>query len=165
LTPPADERDWPERLSRLRERHASWLRAAELLDACASTQDEALARWSSAPDGYPAGVLVVTRRQTAGRGRLGRAWTQAGDGGLAATFALDARGADHAVLAVAAGVAALRACTRALGPLAQADRSPLALRWPNDVVERPAGAGDPTPMRYTVAHLNRIIDSLVCAHR
>lgn len=25
--------------------------------------------------------------------------------------------------------------------------------------------GDPTPMRYTVAHLNRIIDSLVCAHR
>ena len=60
----------PSRLdARLRTR---WLgRAYEWHEACASTNDLAAAR---ARGGAPEGALVATDRQSAGRGRLGRAW-------------------------------------------------------------------------------------------
>jgi BirA family transcriptional regulator, biotin operon repressor / biotin---[acetyl-CoA-carboxylase] ligase len=92
----------------------------------ASTQDAALAMCGGAP-----GLLVVAGRQTGGRGRLGRQWTDAAGEGVAATFVLSAR--EPGTLALAAGLGACRAienlCDARIG-----------LRWPNDVVER-AGAG------------------------
>src|SRR5437764_14460977 len=49
-----------------------WLgRAFRHLDSCRSTSDEAAA-WARA--GAPHGALVIADEQTAGRGRLGRAW-------------------------------------------------------------------------------------------
>src|SRR5207249_2657504 len=49
-----------------------WLgRAFRHLDTCRSTNDEAAA-WARA--GAPHGALVIADEQTAGRGRLGRAW-------------------------------------------------------------------------------------------
>jgi BirA family transcriptional regulator, biotin operon repressor / biotin---[acetyl-CoA-carboxylase] ligase len=95
-----------------------------------STQD--LAR--ELCEGNP-GLLVMALHQLAGRGRLGRTWAPTASLGLAATFVISA--VDHPLTAVslASGVAAMDAIARALAP---AFAPPLALRWPNDVVERDA---------------------------
>ena len=49
-------------------------RALRAFDACGSTNTEAKA-W--ARDGAPEGAVVTAEHQTAGRGRLGRAWADA----------------------------------------------------------------------------------------
>lgn len=114
-----------------------WVRELIVLGETGSTQD-------SAREIGRTGVAVVAERQTAGRGRLGRVWSDERGLGLAITFALDgsrlsAAGVDNGVLALAGGLAALDACraglARASGP-----GIGLGLRWPNDVVER-GGAG------------------------
>jgi biotin-(acetyl-CoA carboxylase) ligase len=56
-----------------------------VVEECRSTQDEA----ERLAEGR-AGLLLVTRRQTQGRGRQGRSWHQNGQG-VAATFVLDSR--------------------------------------------------------------------------
>ena len=94
----------------------------------ASTQDAALAS-----AGGRAGLVLVTGRQTAGRGRFGRAWADTGALGLAMTFVVDGAAAD-AALALAAGVGA---CAAAEGALDEPER--IGLKWPNDVVERAGG--------------------------
>ncbi|MFN0134190.1 MAG: biotin--[acetyl-CoA-carboxylase] ligase [Phycisphaerales bacterium] len=94
-----------------------------VLAEVASTQDEARARAAGRP-----GLLVIAARQTAGRGRLGRAWLDAEGEGLAATFALAAPAPSaQGRVSIAAGLAACRACESAIA-------APLRLRWPNDVV-------------------------------
>ncbi len=90
----------------------------------ASTQDTA----RSMAGGVP-GLLVVAERQTAGRGRLGRAWIDTAGRSLAMTFALDAGRYDGAHASLAAGVAACLAAERV-------GARGLGLEWPNDVVER-----------------------------
>lgn len=79
-----------------------------------------------------AGLLVIAGRQTAGRGRLGRVWTQAGDLGVAMTLALDRSAFAPERLSICAGLAAVVAVERALSGKGQG----VGLRWPNDVVER-----------------------------
>lgn len=80
---------------------------------------------AGAPDGY----VVVARRQSAGRGRVGRAWHSSDDGGLYVSFLL--RGFESAAaatgLTLAVGVGTLDA-VRALGV------SRATLKWPNDVL-------------------------------
>lgn len=88
-----------------------------------STMDPARA------DGSP-GLIVVADRQTAGRGRLGRAWADTRGLGLAVTFTLDAERFDASSLSIASGLASRAACAAA------APGASLGLRWPNDVVER-----------------------------
>lgn len=99
-----------------------------------STQDEALRLVGEARAGANAagdgGLLVVAARQTGGRGRLGRAWADTGDAGLAATFVVDSA-LPAARVSIAAGVAACEACAAAMG----ATGPTLGIRWPNDVVE------------------------------
>ncbi len=89
-----------------------------------STMDPARA------DGSP-GLIVVADRQTAGRGRLGRAWADTRGLGLAVTFTLDAERFDPPALSISAGLASLDACLACCS-------ADLGLRWPNDVVERAA---------------------------
>lgn len=130
-----------------------------VVDEAASTQDEGRRRSGGRP-----GLLVIAARQTAGRGRLGRAWADTSSLGLAATFALDAGERDASSLSIAAGLAACAAAAEAIddssgGPAHEpasgrsderSGRSPpgsaaggvvrgaVGLRWPNDVVERAA---------------------------
>lgn len=103
-----------------------------------STQDLARA------DGTP-GLIVLADRQVAGRGRLGRAWHEKADLGVAASFTLDAAQFEAAALSVVSGVASLRACEAVLGRdaggvNASESAGGLGLRWPNDVVEK-GGSG------------------------
>lgn len=113
---------WRDRLEAARTRLVD--RVAVIAET-RSTQDAARAMAGGRP-----GLLVVAGRQTAGRGRLGRQWVQAGDGGLAATFVLPADRWPQGFVALAAGVATADAIDQAL-PAAG-----VGIRWPNDVVDR-----------------------------
>jgi BirA family transcriptional regulator, biotin operon repressor / biotin---[acetyl-CoA-carboxylase] ligase len=111
---------------------SSLVRRAIVLRETSSTQDAALRAWS----GGGGGLIVVAGRQSAGRGRLGRSWTDDAGEGLACTLALAGPRFDPAHLSLAAGLAAARAVDRFLP--AERGSPPMAIRWPNDVVE-PAG--------------------------
>jgi BirA family biotin operon repressor/biotin-[acetyl-CoA-carboxylase] ligase len=98
----------------------------ELFDAVTSTLDIANAIGPSAP----AGTLVLAEEQTAGRGRLGRAWTSERRAGIWLT--LVERPDDALALEVLSLRCGLYAA-EALAPLASA---PIAVKWPNDLYVR-----------------------------
>lgn len=102
---------------------------AYVLSVTASTQDAARRLCASRP-----GAVVVAGEQTAGRGRLGRAWEHSGELGVAVSFAVPADEFTPGGLALASGVAAARA---AEGLLEHGAPARLGLRWPNDVIEMP----------------------------
>ncbi|MCC6229703.1 MAG: biotin--[acetyl-CoA-carboxylase] ligase [Phycisphaerales bacterium] len=124
-----------------------------VVDRCESTQDIAK-DYATRSDAGP-GVAIIARRQTAGRGRLGRAWADTAESGLAMSLTLDARAvSDPGLLSIGVGLAACQACEFVLKcspvPDAGAATAPksegpptviptLGLRWPNDVVERSLG--------------------------
>ncbi|MDN3567712.1 biotin--[acetyl-CoA-carboxylase] ligase [Paeniroseomonas aquatica] len=103
----------------------------EVHEALASTSDRVAA---AAEAGAPAGLAVLARRQTAGRGRSGRAWASP-DGNLFCTLLLRPPGPvrEAGQWSLVAGVA-LAEAARALDP------EPLALRlkWPNDLLRHGA---------------------------
>ena len=76
------------------------------------------------------GDIVWARCQTAGRGRMGRAWYSAPGEGL--TFTVVIRSADYAPVAANLGQAA----ALALQAVLDSEGVPAALKWPNDVVVR-----------------------------
>lgn len=110
--------DWPAALESAAAacRH---LRAVQILRETASTQDHARA------SGAPAGTAVVAFRQTAGRGRLGRAWADTAHEGVAVTFVVDDRSPES--LAMRSAVAAASVARAFAGDAP-------GIKWPNDVV-------------------------------
>lgn len=103
------------------------------LAECKSTNSLLLAR---ADQGAPAGTVIVTDRQTAGRGSRGRRWVASPEASL--TFSLLWRfpgGMDRlAGLSLAVGVGVIRAL-EALGGKG------VTLKWPNDILYRQAKLG------------------------
>lgn len=87
-----------------------------------STQDEVVA---AAKAGAPDGLVVVADHQTGGRGRRGRRWEAQPGSSLLVSVLLTP--ASPALVPIAAGLAALDACTDAAG-------ISFRLKWPNDVV-------------------------------
>jgi BirA family biotin operon repressor/biotin-[acetyl-CoA-carboxylase] ligase len=110
---------------------AAHVRRLEVVGEVPSTQDVAR---TLAGDGTPTGTLVISERQTAGRGRRGRRWVDDGRPGasLAATLVLEAPDDAHLV-PHAIGLAVLDTVAPWLAGRA-------ALKWPNDVVVRTGGA-------------------------
>lgn len=97
----------------------------EALAECDSTNAHLLAR---AEAGAPSGTVVVAKRQTAGRGRLGRVWHS--DDVASLTFSLLWRlpsGTPLGGLSLAVGVAVAEA-------LRELDIQGVALKWPNDIL-------------------------------
>jgi len=104
-----------------------WLgRSLDRRDTVATTMQECV---TACRNGSLDGHVVVARRQTAGRGRTGREWHSADEGGLYLSVLLrgfaDARSA--AGLTLAAGLGVYDAA-RALGV------PDLTLKWPNDLL-------------------------------
>jgi BirA family biotin operon repressor/biotin-[acetyl-CoA-carboxylase] ligase len=121
-------REWAGRLeSSLAGRARSW-RSVRIVKETASTQDAAR-RLGGEP-----GLVVIAGRQTAGRGRFGRAWADTGQEGLAMSLVLEgAHPTERLSLALAVGAA-----------LAIEDllRRTIGIKWPNDlVVAEGAGRG------------------------
>ena len=97
----------------------------DILDECDSTNARLLAR---AEAGAASGTVIAARRQTAGRGRMGRHWHSAAGDSL--TFSLLWRvpaGRPVEGLSLAVGVAVAEA-------LEMAGVQGLALKWPNDIL-------------------------------
>jgi BirA family biotin operon repressor/biotin-[acetyl-CoA-carboxylase] ligase len=97
----------------------------DVLATCESTNTELLRR---AESGAPTGTVVVAESQTAGRGRMGRAWIAAP--GTSLTFSLLWRFAPNSIpygLSLAVGVA----LAEALEGLGMSD---VSLKWPNDLL-------------------------------
>jgi len=84
---------------------------------------------AAARAGAPAGSVLVADHQTAGRGRLGRAWVAPPGSSLLVSLLLrpSLAPAELHVLTRAVGVAAARACAALTGVTP-------ALKWPNDLV-------------------------------
>lgn len=78
--------------------------------------------------GRPEGFLCVAGRQTAGRGRLGRAWVAPADQTLTLSFTAPPD-LSHGRLSLAVPVAVCRALAPLLAPAGLAP----AIKWPNDV--------------------------------
>jgi BirA family biotin operon repressor/biotin-[acetyl-CoA-carboxylase] ligase len=97
----------------------------EVFDDIDSTILEARRR---AERGDAGPVWLVARRQSAGRGRRGRAWESI-DGNLFATYLgrVSAPPAEIALLGFATGLAIAEACDAVIGP------GRARLKWPNDV--------------------------------
>jgi len=84
-----------------------------------------------AEHGAPEGAAVIAARQTAGRGRFGRAWFSPEGAGLYAS--LVCRNAAAApLLTLAAGVAVADGIRTATG-------LPVFIKWPNDIVSEQGG--------------------------
>ncbi|MCC6319144.1 MAG: biotin--[acetyl-CoA-carboxylase] ligase [Gemmatimonadaceae bacterium] len=95
-----------------------------LLEAVPSTMDIAHAEGEA---GAPPGTLVLTDRQTEGRGRGGKSWQSAAGGSL--TMTLIERPIDDAAIAVLS----LRLGLAVAPALEQWTDGPVRLKWPNDV--------------------------------
>lgn len=131
--------DWPARLAAVCAETALFHRGIAL-EETASTQDAPETR------GARAGTLVTAWRQTAGRGRFGRHWSDTAEAGIATTFVVDQQPAER--LALAAAVAAAEAAEFALragaarGAGATGTEPPsvvvpprsVGIKWPNDIV-------------------------------
>ncbi|MEQ8315990.1 MAG: biotin--[acetyl-CoA-carboxylase] ligase [Phycisphaerales bacterium] len=97
-----------------------------VLDETPSTQGDARVL----SDGRP-GLVVIGKKQVAGRGRQGRTWDDGGGASLSTSLCVDAT-LPAAGMSLAVGLGVLEAC-EGLGATG------LGLKWPNDVVERSDG--------------------------
>lgn len=96
-----------------------------VLDEVESTMDVA---HRAAADGAPAGTVVIAKSQSAGRGREGRRWLSDPEGSITLTLIerpLNASGV--AVLSLRVGMHIARALQRF-------SRTPIAVKWPNDLL-------------------------------
>ena len=111
---------WPDALEATVASACTLLRTVIVLRETASTQDHARAA------GIPVGTLVTAWRQSAGRGRLGRAWDDTHAAGVAVTCALPDDAPES--LAMRSAVATARAVRSFLPGDA------CGIKWPNDIV-------------------------------
>lgn len=105
----------------------------EVLDACESTSTRLL---DLAQAGAPSGSVVVCERQTAGRGRRGRAWLSAP--GASLTFSLLKRFAPGARPLAGLSLAVGAAVAHALEDMGATG---IGLKWPNDILVADAKLG------------------------
>ncbi len=100
----------------------------------ASTQDAARQMASGDQN-----VLVVAGEQTAGRGRLGRAWRDTHGCSVAMSVALAKQGETGDLLGIIGGLALCAAAHRFVPGMQDAPWEAVALRWPNDAVHVASG--------------------------
>jgi BirA family biotin operon repressor/biotin-[acetyl-CoA-carboxylase] ligase len=103
-----------------------------LFDRIGSTLDAA---HTLGAEGAAAGTVILADTQTAGRGRMGRAWrSESGTGIWLTVLERPSTGGALGVLALRVGLA----LAPAIEPFADAARIPIRLKWPNDLY---AGTG------------------------
>ena len=102
------------------------MRHIVVLDTTGSTNDDAR---RLAAEGAPEGTVVVAERQTAGRGRLGRAWESPKRLGLYLSVVLRPTDPPERLgrYAIAAAVGVCAACRELAGDA-------VVLKWPNDLL-------------------------------
>lgn len=131
MTPDTVLTEWEGR--RTEDWRARWqLPQLVVLEETGSANDIARAL---ADAGAPAGLLVITEHQTAGRGRMGRQWTARHGDSLLLSFLLRPAPASGTA---APGTTPIRVGIAVAGALRAAAGIEAQLKWPNDVT---TGAG------------------------
>ena len=101
----------------------------EVFEELASTSGTLLERLA-ANEAVPAGTWIVANRQTSGRGRQGRSWSDGFGNFMGSTFVASQAGDPPlGTLALAAGLAVREAVLKYLNP-----ETPVMLKWPNDLL-------------------------------
>lgn len=118
----AELRAWPERLEAACEGTRFLADRVRTFEVCTTTMDVARATG--------VGAVVAAGRQTAGRGRLGRSWSDADGRGIALSVQVRASETRHIALAI--GLAA-RDAVVGLRPCLDGR---VGLKFPNDLVDR-----------------------------
>ena len=117
--------------------------------------------FSLSDEGYPEGTLVVTSRQTAGKGRRGRAWISPADVNIYMSILLkpEIRADKAPMLTLVMALAVWQACEELYG---QEDIR-FGIKWPNDIVVSTDGesyrkiCGILTEMRLEEAQIRDIV--------
>lgn len=124
--------DWADRLEDVASTSGGFdSRRVRVFEACRSTQDPAR--------DLGVGSIVVAGRQTSGRGRLGREWRSDRGEGVAISLGLPTAPPDQACVAAAiASMVAVRGALAVHGT-PEAVRERIALKFPNDLVDRATG--------------------------
>ncbi len=122
--------DWSTVLDAILLRCSESVTQYRIVAETSSTQDVAR------QENMPAGTVIVTGAQTAGRGRYGRTWDGDPHGGVAMSIVLPWIDAPRLAISCAIGVVhGLRAvCSDVIG---------LGIKWPNDVLARREGGAIP----------------------
>lgn len=110
---------WPDALDGAVRATNGFFTRAIVLAETDSTQDAARRMRVGA------GTIITALRQTKGRGRLGRAWADTSEHGIAITFCLPAESVLRATLIAPVAVAET---------IASFINHPVGIKWPNDVV-------------------------------
>lgn len=110
---------WPHTIEEVLAERCGVFNRITVLRETDSTQDAAR-RLNARP-----GDVITTWRQTSGRGRLGRTWTDSLDEGLAVTFVTERRESEFLAVASALGTA------RAIESVASTTTK---IKWPNDIL-------------------------------
>jgi BirA family transcriptional regulator, biotin operon repressor / biotin---[acetyl-CoA-carboxylase] ligase len=111
---------WPDALQAELDAGDGPLQRVTVIRETESTQDAAR-RF-----GATAGEVIVAARQTRGRGRLGSAWADTADRGIAVTFVLPREAGER--LAFVSAVATAVAAEDLVG-----DATVIGIKWPNDI--------------------------------
>ncbi len=104
-----------------------WKRVV-VLSETDSTQDEARRIDARVGD------VIVAGRQRRGRGRLGRAWLDTGDEGVAVTFVVDAAQSERLSIACAIDVAHAVIASMKVTNGWQTRKVKVGIKWPNDII-------------------------------
>ncbi|GHU30609.1 bifunctional ligase/repressor BirA [Betaproteobacteria bacterium] len=126
----------PSRLHALLEEASARFNVVAVAE-CASTNTLLQQR---AAEGAPSGTVLVTDRQTAGRGSRGRTWVASPEASLTFSVLWDFSGglARLSGLSLAAGVAVVRALARCG---VRSGEDGVMLKWPNDILYGDAKLG------------------------
>ncbi|RKT36322.1 BirA family biotin operon repressor/biotin-[acetyl-CoA-carboxylase] ligase [Microbacterium sp. AG1240] len=105
----------------------------QVVETTDSTNADAVAAASAAPEGWPHLAALVTTDQRAGRGRMGRMWTAPPGTALAVSVLVRVEGlpaASRGWIPLIAGAA----MTRAVAAQLKGTGNTAQLKWPNDVL-------------------------------
>lgn len=127
------EQQWPALQAQVAEQTGHASLSMEVLQHIDSTNSELMRR---ARQGQTEPTLLVAIDQTAGRGRMGKAWHSTPGASLTFSLGLPLRPADWSGLSLAVGVSVADSLARLLAETAQPPAHiipPVQLKWPNDL--------------------------------
>ncbi|WP_395058743.1 biotin--[acetyl-CoA-carboxylase] ligase [Polaromonas sp.] len=101
----------------------------EVLPTIDSSNTELMRRFRAAGPTSAEAVLLVAEQQTAGRGRMGRAWQSRAGDSLTFSLGMALQPADWSGLSLAVGIS----IAESLQPLAPQGGPRICLKWPNDL--------------------------------
>jgi len=102
----------------------------EVLPTVDSTNTELMRRFRAAGPAAAEPVLLVAEQQSAGRGRMGRAWQSRAGDSLTFSLGMALQPADWSGLSLAVGISIAESLQPALPA---ADQPRIRLKWPNDL--------------------------------